>query len=162
LQVFVEEKMDRGSTLSFRRSTPKSRHSAALAYYAEVTYNGNCNGNPASCYCSQLGGSDLFGGINAAGGGWVKKSDPNDPGARGLHFSRPVDRRFLGIVLSLGRNHPRPRPVEGLALQESLRRLTAGPSAAVLTNSCAARDWAFSSARRAIVSVVRSSIPLAR
>ena len=52
---------------------------AALAYYAEVTYNGNCNGNPASCYCSQLGGSDLFGGINAAGGGWVKKSDPDDP-----------------------------------------------------------------------------------
>jgi len=27
---------------------------AALAYYAEVTYNGNCNGNPASCYCSSL------------------------------------------------------------------------------------------------------------
>ncbi|MGA3089403.1 MAG: hypothetical protein ABSD75_12375 [Terriglobales bacterium] len=51
---------------------------AALAYYAEVPYNGTCNGNPASCYCSQLGGSDLFGGINAAGGGWVKKSDPND------------------------------------------------------------------------------------
>jgi putative hemolysin len=51
---------------------------AALAYYAEVPYGGNCNGNPASCYCSQLGGSDLFGGINAAGGGWVKKSDPLD------------------------------------------------------------------------------------
>lgn len=48
---------------------------AALAYYAEIPYGGSCNGNPASCYCSQLGGSDLFGGINAAGGGWVKKSD---------------------------------------------------------------------------------------
>jgi hypothetical protein len=51
---------------------------AALAYYAEVPISGSCNGNPASCYCSQLGGSDLFGGISAAGGGWVKKSDPVD------------------------------------------------------------------------------------
>ena len=31
--------------------------------------------NPASVYCSQLGGSDLFGGKNAAGGGWVDTSD---------------------------------------------------------------------------------------
>lgn len=51
---------------------------AALAYYAKVPLNGNCTGNPASCYCSQLGGSDLFGGINAAGGGWVLDTDPND------------------------------------------------------------------------------------
>jgi hypothetical protein len=27
--------------------------------------------NPSSLYCSQLGGTDLFGGVNAAGGGWV-------------------------------------------------------------------------------------------
>jgi putative hemolysin len=45
---------------------------AALAYYAELPYNGQCNGNPASCYCTQLGGSDQFGGTTAAGGGWVK------------------------------------------------------------------------------------------
>lgn len=51
---------------------------AALAYYAKVQLSGTCNGNPASCYCSQLGGSDLFGGINANGGGWVQKSDPVD------------------------------------------------------------------------------------
>jgi len=51
---------------------------AALAYYAKVPYNGGCNGNPASCYCSQLGGTDLFGGINLNGGGWVMKSDPVD------------------------------------------------------------------------------------
>ena len=51
---------------------------AALAYYAEEPLGGNCNGNPASCYCSQLGGTDLFGGINANGGGWVQKSDPVD------------------------------------------------------------------------------------
>jgi len=51
---------------------------AALAYYAKVPYAGNCNGNPGSCYCSQLGGTDLFGGINLNGGGWVMKSDPVD------------------------------------------------------------------------------------
>jgi putative hemolysin len=51
---------------------------AALAYYAKVPYNGQCNGNPGSCYCSQLGGTDLFGGINLNGGGWVLKTDPID------------------------------------------------------------------------------------
>jgi len=50
---------------------------AALAYYAQVQ-PGDCNGNPGSCYCTLLGGSDLFGGINAAGGGWVLDSDPDD------------------------------------------------------------------------------------
>jgi putative hemolysin len=44
---------------------------AALAYYAEVPWNGIGGGTPASLYCTQLGGTDLFGGINAAGGGWV-------------------------------------------------------------------------------------------
>ncbi|HEY1682967.1 MAG TPA: hypothetical protein VGF98_15075 [Candidatus Tumulicola sp.] len=43
---------------------------AALAYLFPPPL-GSCSGNPASCYCSTLGGSDLFGGINAAGGGWV-------------------------------------------------------------------------------------------
>jgi hypothetical protein len=47
---------------------------AALAYYAQ-TPAGSCNGSPGSCYCSLLGGTDLFGGINAAGGGWVLESD---------------------------------------------------------------------------------------
>jgi putative hemolysin len=51
---------------------------AALAYYAQVPLGNGCNGNPASCYCSQLGGTDLFGGINLNGGGWVMKSDPID------------------------------------------------------------------------------------
>jgi hypothetical protein len=43
---------------------------AALAYYAPPPYQGG-NGAPGSIYCSQLGGTDLFGGINAAGGSWV-------------------------------------------------------------------------------------------
>jgi hypothetical protein len=50
---------------------------AALAYYAKVQ-PGSCQGNPASCYCSLLGGTDLFGGINAAGGGWVLRGNAND------------------------------------------------------------------------------------
>jgi putative hemolysin len=44
---------------------------AALAYYSETPWNGQGNGNPASFYCTQLGGSDSFGGVNASGGGWV-------------------------------------------------------------------------------------------
>ncbi len=44
---------------------------AALAYiFAPPT--GSCQGNPASCYCSYLGGSDQFGGTTGAGGGWFK------------------------------------------------------------------------------------------
>jgi len=45
---------------------------AVLAYYAQVPWNGEGEGNPASFYCTQLGGSDSFGGVNPFGGGWVK------------------------------------------------------------------------------------------
>jgi putative hemolysin len=45
---------------------------AALAYYSETPWNGQGDGNPASFYCTQLGGSDQFGGTGLAGGGWVK------------------------------------------------------------------------------------------
>jgi putative hemolysin len=47
---------------------------ATLAYYAKVPLkSANCTGggNPASCYCTFLGGSDQFGGTNFAGGAWV-------------------------------------------------------------------------------------------
>lgn len=50
---------------------------AALAYYAKVP-PGSCQGSPGSCYCSLLGGTDLFGGINGAGGGWVLAGTPTD------------------------------------------------------------------------------------
>jgi hypothetical protein len=65
-----------GSTISLLLPTLNTHQPtlAALAYYAQVP-PGQCNGNPASCYCSLLGGTDLFGGINAAGGGWVKNND---------------------------------------------------------------------------------------
>ena len=45
---------------------------AVLAYRAKVP-TGTCQGNPASCYCTLLGGSDQFGGTTGAGGGWVLK-----------------------------------------------------------------------------------------
>jgi putative hemolysin len=52
---------------------------AALAYYAQTPFNSKgCNGGPGSCYCAQLGGTDAFGGITAAGGGWVLSSDSTD------------------------------------------------------------------------------------
>jgi putative hemolysin len=43
---------------------------AALAYYAQVPWNGQGNGNPASFYCTQLGGAEI-GATDFAGGGWV-------------------------------------------------------------------------------------------
>lgn len=49
---------------------------AALAYLtmpAAGSIPGNVN--PASVYCSRLGGSDQFGGVNAAGGGWIVGND---------------------------------------------------------------------------------------
>ena len=45
---------------------------AALAYILKPP-TGSCQGNPASCYCTYLGGSDQFGGTTGAGGGWYKK-----------------------------------------------------------------------------------------
>jgi hypothetical protein len=44
---------------------------AALAYYGKPAMSGGGPGNPASYYCTQLGGSDQFGGTTPAGGGWV-------------------------------------------------------------------------------------------
>ncbi|HLY02510.1 MAG TPA: hypothetical protein VKR56_08425 [Candidatus Cybelea sp.] len=46
---------------------------AALAYILKPAV-GSCSGNPASCYCSLLGGSDQFGGTSGSGGGWYEKN----------------------------------------------------------------------------------------
>lgn len=47
---------------------------AALAYLAKTPMgSGDPSSNPSSRYCTQLGGTDLFGGVSAAGGGWAKK-----------------------------------------------------------------------------------------
>ena len=47
---------------------------AALAYRAKEpldTGNAPASANPSSLYCTQLGGTDSFGGVNTAGGGWA-------------------------------------------------------------------------------------------
>ena len=76
---FVSKKDGSSISLLLRTLTTKQPTLAALAYYAEVAYDGStCKGSPGSCYCSQLGGTDLFGGINASGGGWVLKTDKTD------------------------------------------------------------------------------------
>jgi putative hemolysin len=46
---------------------------AARAYYAQVPRNGQGQGNPASYYCTQLGGAEI-GATDLAGGGWVATS----------------------------------------------------------------------------------------
>jgi putative hemolysin len=43
---------------------------AVLAYYAQVPWNGQGEGNPASFYCTQLGGAEI-GATDFSGGGWV-------------------------------------------------------------------------------------------
>jgi putative hemolysin len=49
---------------------------AALAYYAQVPWNGVGNGNPASFYCTQLGGAEI-GATSFSGGAWVATSNPD-------------------------------------------------------------------------------------
>ena len=45
---------------------------AASAYLARPTVEtAPPSSNPSSVYCSKLGGTDLFGGVSAAGGGWA-------------------------------------------------------------------------------------------
>ncbi len=56
------------STLSTTKPTL-----AALAYILKPPPSSSCGGNPASCYCTLLGGSDQFGGTTGAGGGWYNK-----------------------------------------------------------------------------------------
>jgi len=52
---------------------------AVLAYYAKVHVNlHKCSAGPGSCYCSDLGGTDEFGGINLNGGGWVLNTNATD------------------------------------------------------------------------------------
>ena len=50
---------------------------AAMAYYAQVPWNGQGNGNPASYYCTQLGGAEI-GATDFAGGGWVTLANTID------------------------------------------------------------------------------------
>jgi putative hemolysin len=52
---------------------------AALAYRSPPPLQpGPPSANPSSRYCSQLGGTDEFGGVSAAGGGWVLEMPETD------------------------------------------------------------------------------------
>ena len=67
---------------------------AALAYYAQDTRS--CNGNPASCYCTLLGGAICLGASmrRAVVGSW--KATRTTCG--GLHLPGHVVDRFLGLA----------------------------------------------------------------
>jgi putative hemolysin len=58
--------------LSLETLTAKKPTLAALAYYRKVKWDGQGYGNPASFYCSQLGGAEI-GATDFAGGTWVSK-----------------------------------------------------------------------------------------
>lgn len=52
---------------------------AGLAYLSRPPLpTANGGGNPATGYCTKLGGSSTFGEVSANGGGWVNKDDPDD------------------------------------------------------------------------------------
>ncbi|MGD9572927.1 MAG: hypothetical protein AB7V62_13640 [Thermoleophilia bacterium] len=64
--------------VDLRTLTTRKPTLAAIAYLARVQPGRfNPNANPASQYCTKLGGTDLFGGVNIAGGGWVLRSNAN-------------------------------------------------------------------------------------
>jgi putative hemolysin len=55
---------------------------AGAAYLAKPRLEaGEPSANPSSLYCSQLGGTDLFGGVNASAGGWA-----HEDGTDGIAF----------------------------------------------------------------------------
>ena len=57
--------------------TSKKPTMAALAYYAKVPWDGKGNGNPATLYCIQLGGTELIGAMGS-GSGWAPEAgDPS-------------------------------------------------------------------------------------
>ncbi len=62
---------------------------AALAYYAQVPWNGQGNGNPASYYCTQLGGAEIRG--NRSGGRRLGLVGRNRSGTGSLRFPRQFD-----------------------------------------------------------------------
>ncbi len=58
--------------VDLRTLTTKKPTLAALAYLTKPEPGRfNPGANPASVYCTKLGGTDLFGGVNVSGGGWI-------------------------------------------------------------------------------------------
>jgi putative hemolysin len=90
---------------------------ATLAYYAQTPAQTAPNGeNPASVYCTLLGGSDLFGGsVNASGGGWVDTSDKAFPTVQACVFPD------LSIIDSFGLFYHSNGTIRGKDLSTVLR-----------------------------------------
>ncbi len=79
--AFCEWTAKDGSQITTTLSTLYSKKPtlAAIAYLtAPKPGRIQCCANPASLYCAHLGGSDSFGGMNAAGGGWVAVGSKDD------------------------------------------------------------------------------------
>ena len=77
---------------------------AALAYLTPPALGAIPPGvNPSSVYCSQLGGTDAFGGVSAAGWGWVLETPSGAPGAPG---AAPGEADVLAMVEAVGAYPP--------------------------------------------------------
>ena len=83
---------------------------AALAYYAKVKVNlRKCRGGPGSCYCSDVGGTDEFGGVKSLGRGLGVEHGQHER-ARCLRLPGLVSNRCLWLVLPCLWRDPRAEP----------------------------------------------------
>ncbi len=115
------------SVLLATLATPKPTL-AALAYYSKTKVNlKTCQGGPGSCYCADVGGTDAFGGVSAAGGGWVLELE-RQRRARRLRVPGPLGDRRLRPVLSCLWHRAGTQPQAQVPLSRSLLngRSTAG------------------------------------
>ena len=93
---------------------------AGSAYRAQLPLeSGPPSVNPSSIYCSQLGGTDLFGGVSAAGGGWGLED-----GADVISLCVFAD---LSVIDSWGLTYHSEGTIRGADLTELLRYQPSGP-----------------------------------
>ena len=107
---------------------------AALAYYAKVPLQYSGGGNPASFYCTQLGGSDQFGGTNIGGGGWVQWG-AIDESLEACIFPDMSSIDSWGLTYHSASIDPRKKPGQGHALSRS-RKEVEGRIGAWLLRPC--------------------------
>jgi putative hemolysin len=87
---------------------------AASAYLGKPPLKrGQPSANPSSIYCSQLGGTDAFGGVSASGGGWAR-----DGGADAIAMCVFPDRSTID---SWGLTYHANRTIRGADLTNLLR-----------------------------------------
>jgi putative hemolysin len=87
---------------------------AALAYRAQTPLepSRSASANPSSLYCTQLGGTDTFGGVGSAGGGWA-----HDDGSDALALCVFPD---LSIIDSWGITYHADGTIRGADLDDLL------------------------------------------